>query len=207
MENPRIGSLNSLVDYPLSESDIEDSDDEVESKVSEDPAAATSNAIAIPQLPPEPASRCSNKLQNKILENIGLDINSVQKTRKFRNPSLYERLVSKYNIDETGSNYPKSPTCWTEESYYGNLAKAQIKAYKRKKKEKAIQARTQVEFVSGIKKPVPGEKTKKRTSKWDASSAPGQTGDASNRRWSPIWDEVSPLWPKSQRSCHDSEKR
>ena len=32
MDNPRIGSLNSLADYGLGESDIEDSDDEVENK-------------------------------------------------------------------------------------------------------------------------------------------------------------------------------
>ena len=35
MDNPRIGSLNSLADYGLGESDIEDSDDEVESKDNE----------------------------------------------------------------------------------------------------------------------------------------------------------------------------
>lgn len=35
MENPRIGSLNSLADYGLGESDIEDSDEEVESKNNE----------------------------------------------------------------------------------------------------------------------------------------------------------------------------
>jgi len=32
MDNPRVGSLNSLADYGLGESDIEDSDEEVESK-------------------------------------------------------------------------------------------------------------------------------------------------------------------------------
>lgn len=32
MDNPRIGSLNSLADYGLGESDIEDSDEEVENK-------------------------------------------------------------------------------------------------------------------------------------------------------------------------------
>ena len=32
MDNPRVGSLNSLADYGLGESDIEDSDDEMESE-------------------------------------------------------------------------------------------------------------------------------------------------------------------------------
>ncbi|KAL9979596.1 hypothetical protein ACROYT_G017277 [Oculina patagonica] len=286
MDNPRIGSLNSLADYGLGESDIEDSDDELESKdnvvkpivvprpyvaqarvtssarlvsyddVAEeeeggagegaeneesektaettedidneetvtskddeiedslkvhpaqepmvisdveeaqtleekdsekagDPDAAPSNtipAITMPQLPPEPEGRCSNKLQEKILkllekkhrENLDLNTN-IQNRKDFRNPSIYKKLVSFLNIDETGSNYPKSlfdPTCWTEDSYYENLSKAQKEAYERKEKEKAKQARTQVEFVSGTKKPITGEETKKRKSKWDVSAVP-----------------------------------
>ena len=35
MDNPGIGSLNSLADYGLGESDIEDSDEEVENKDSQ----------------------------------------------------------------------------------------------------------------------------------------------------------------------------
>ena len=45
MDNPRIGSLNSLADYGLGESDIEDSDDEVQDEDSR-----------VKVIPPRPAS-------------------------------------------------------------------------------------------------------------------------------------------------------
>lgn len=286
MDNPGIGSLNSLADYGLGESDIEDSDDEVEnkdnavkpiigersyvaqarvtssarlvsyddvaeeeeegresansqqiekppettgdtfteetvaskgdesedslvmvikpltqepvisditaaSKSEEQPEKAEHLAASIsnptpdtemPQLPPEPAGRCSNKLQEKIMkllekkhrENLDLNTN-IQKRKDFRNPSIYQKLVEFLNINEKGSNYPKSlfdPTCWTEEPCYENLSKAQKEAYERKEKEKAKQAKTQVEFVSGTRKPASGEEPKKRKSKWDVSAGP-----------------------------------
>lgn len=285
MDNPGIGSLNSLADYGLGESDIEDSDDEVENKdnavkpiigersyvaqarvtssarlvsyddvaeeeeegresansqqiekptettgdtfteetvtskgdesedslvmvikpltqepvisditeasKSEEPEKAEHLAASIsnptpdtemPQLPPEPAGRCSNKLQEKIMkllekkhrENLDLNTN-IQKRKDFRNPSIYQKLVEFLNINEKGSNYPKSlfdPTCWTEEPCYENLSKAQKEAYERKEKEKAKQAKTQVEFVSGTRKPASGEEPKKRKSKWDVSAGP-----------------------------------
>lgn len=140
-------------------------------------------AIRLPQLPPEPTGRCSNKLQEKILKLLekkhreNLDLNtSIQKRKDFRNPSIYKKLLSYLNLDETGSNYPKSlfdPSSFTEDSYYENLSKAQKEAYEKKEKEKAKQARTHVEFVSGTKKPVHGgEEPKKRKSKWDVSVVP-----------------------------------
>lgn len=287
MDNPRIGSLNSLADYGLGESDIEDSDDEVQdedSRVKVIPARPASNpaaqarvktsarlvsyddevadedegeggketkesgilaetqedttdkekvpstndsseemtiteplapepeaadaentapeekssetaddsdvavkskpipAITMPQLPPEPTGRCSNKLQEKIIDLLekkhrkNLDLNTnIQNRKDFRNPSIYKKLLSYLNLDETGSNYPKSlfdPTCWTEESYYENLSKVQKEAYEKKEKEKAKQARTHVEFLSGTKKPTQGEEPKKRKSKWDVSVVP-----------------------------------
>lgn len=278
MDNQRIGSLNSLADYGLGESDIEDSDDEVEpdnkpivaarpsvsqadvktsarlvsyddeeekgeelkdevidkdpetveetvsdekvidkdvtdedssqekntaqvsltisdssemvqsgekdDSIVEDLTTETSNSITdikMPQLPPEPTGRCSNALQDKIrslLEKTHqekLDLNTnIQNRKDYRNPSIYKKLLQFLNIDETGSNYPKSlfdPTCWPEESYYESLSKAQKEAYERKEKEKAKQARTQVEFVSGTKKSG-AEEPKKRKSKWDVSAAP-----------------------------------
>jgi len=282
MDNIRVGSLNSLADYGLGESDIEDSDDEVErednrvklipvrpsvaaaqarvktsarlvsydedegegekgkenetteetreeksseekepskdegngesivmkpsvpvpevnisdaaeeetsvekdSAKADDSSAVKTNtipAIKMPQLPPEPTGRCSNKLQEKILKLLekkhreDLDLNtSIQKRKDFRNPSIYKKLLSYLNLDETGSNYPKNlfdPTGWTEESFYENLSKAQKEAYEKKEKEKAKQARTQVEFVSVTKKLASGEEPKKRKSKWDVSAVP-----------------------------------
>lgn len=159
--------------------------EEKDSETAEDSGAVKPNpipSITMPQLPPEPAGRCSNKLQEKITkllekkhrENLDLNTN-IQIKKNFRNPSIYKKLLSYLNLDETGSNYPKSlfdPTCWTEESYYENLSKAQKEAYEKKEKEKAKLSRTSVEFVSGTKKPTQGEEPKKRKSKWDVSAAP-----------------------------------
>lgn len=139
-------------------------------------------AIKMPQLPPEPVGRCSNALQEEIRkllekkheENIDLNTN-IQNRKDFRNPSIYKKLVSYLNLDETGSNYPKSlfdPSSFTEESFYENLSKAQKEAYEKKEKERAKQARTHVEFVSGTKKANSGEEPRKRKSKWDISAAP-----------------------------------
>lgn len=51
MDNPRIGSLNSLADYGLGESDIEDSDEEVESKDNEvKPIALARPYVAQPRV-------------------------------------------------------------------------------------------------------------------------------------------------------------
>lgn len=143
---------------------------------------STIPVIKMPQLPPEPVGRCSNKLQEKIIKLLekkhkgNLDLNTNIQTRKdFRNPSIYKKLLSYLNLDESGSNYPKSlfdPSSFTEESYYENLSKAQKEAYEKKEKEKAKQARTHVEFVSGTKKPNAGEEPRKRKSKWDISAAP-----------------------------------
>lgn len=155
-----------------------------EIKKVEDLVTETSNSIPeikMPQLPPEPTGRCSNSLQEKIQtllekthqENLDLNTN-IQNRKDYRNPSIYKKLLQFLNIDETGSNYPKSlfdPTCWPEESYYENLSKAQKEAYERKEKEKAKQARTQVEFVSGTKK-AGTEEPKKRKSKWDQTAVP-----------------------------------
>ena len=52
------------------------------------------------RLPPEPEGRCSKMLQEKIVKmferkNEGMDVNEyVQKKKAFRNPSIYEKLVS-----------------------------------------------------------------------------------------------------------------
>ncbi|XP_067047753.1 SAP30-binding protein-like [Acropora muricata] len=75
---------------------------------------ASIHAIKMPQLPPEPVGRCSNTLQEEIRkllekkheENIDLNTN-IQNRKDFRNPSIYRKLVSYVNLDETGSSYQK----------------------------------------------------------------------------------------------------
>lgn len=169
-------TLTDSVDHPESEKSPLKAEESSLVKISSIPA------IKMPQLPPEPVGRCSNKLQEEIRkllekkheENIDLNT-SIQNRKDFRNPSIYKKLVSYLNLDETGSNYPKSlfdPSSFTEESFYENLSKVQKEAYEKKEKERAKQARTHVEFVSGTKKANSGEEPRKRKSKWDISAAP-----------------------------------
>ena len=151
-------------------------------------------------LPPEPQGRCSNSLQVKIVsllkkKAVGVDLGeSIQSRKDFRNPSIYEKLVSFCKLDEFGSNYPEdnyNPHEWGDESLYRNLRKAQMKAYE--KKERAKLERTKVEFVTATKRPAPTavvssnatEVVKKpRRSKWDISVG-GGTDSGGSRGASP----------------------
>lgn len=156
------------------------------------------------QLPPEPPGRCSKALQDKVIallqkeEKLGLDLNQHLQGRKdFRNPSIYEKLVTALNLDEFGTNFPEhlhNPKGWGEESTYTKLLEAQKKAYEKKEKAK-LQDRTKIEFVKGTKRPavqssaiaagvsgvVGGESVKKaRKSKWDVSTADSSGGSKGN---------------------------
>lgn len=156
------------------------------------------------QLPPEPPGRCSKALQDKVIallqkeEKLGLDLNQHLQGRKdFRNPSIYEKLVTALNLDEFGTNFPEhlyDPKEWGEESTYTKLLEAQKKAYEKKEKAK-LQDRTKIEFVKGTKRPavpgsvsvagvsgaVAGDSVKKaRKSKWDVSTADSSGGSKGN---------------------------
>lgn len=158
------------------------------------------------QLPPEPPGRCPKALQDKVIallqkeQRLGLDLNQHLQGRKdFRNPSIYEKLVTALNLDEFGTNFPEhlyNPKGWGEESHYTNLLEAQKKAYEKKEKAK-LQDRTKIEFVKGTKRPaataqssgsvasatglVAGEPVKKaRKSKWDVSTADSSGGSKGN---------------------------
>merc|ERR1712080_730291 len=77
-------------------------------------------------LPPEPEGRCSKSLQEKIAKMIekknngDMNVNEyVQKKKEFRNPSIYEKLISFIGIDEHCTNFPKKlydPSIWGPES-------------------------------------------------------------------------------------------
>ncbi|PIK62387.1 putative SAP30-binding protein isoform X1 [Apostichopus japonicus] len=134
-------------------------------------------------LPPEPRGRCSKKLQDKIAKYYrkNLDMNaSIQSRKDFRNPSIYEKLISYLGIDELGTNYPKdvfNPHGWDESSYYESLARAQKEEMAKREREKKEKDKTKVEFVSGVVKKPPRpadqlsilpDEERKRKSKWDA---------------------------------------
>ncbi|XP_003217303.2 SAP30-binding protein [Anolis carolinensis] len=145
------------------------------------------------KIPPEPAGRCSNHLQEKIQKlyerkiKEGMDMNYIiQRKKEFRNPSIYEKLIQFCAIDELGTNYPKDmfdPHGWSEDSYYEALAKAQ--KVEMDKLEKAKKERTKIEFVTGTKK---GTTNAPSTTTTTASTA---GGDAQKRKSK--WDSAIPV--------------
>ncbi|CAH8610247.1 unnamed protein product [Dicrocoelium dendriticum] len=88
------------------------------------------------KLPPEPPGHCPMKLQEKVdreVHRMRLEIDydpnrSIQDNKAFRNPSIYEKLISFLNIDEKGTNFPPeiyNPYRWPPQSYYDELARIQ----------------------------------------------------------------------------------
>ena len=144
-------------------------------------------------LPPEPATKCSKALQDKIISLLqkkissGSDLNSSMNQRKdLRNPSIYEKLITFCNLDELGTNFPEHlyPKEWTEESYYDNL-------FKEQKKEHMQKERARIKYVNIVKKPAPAtaatEPTKKpRRSKWDISTTGSGPESGGSRGTSPV---------------------
>ena len=131
--------------------------------------------------PPDPAGRCSNSLQDKVmraLENNFSFNKSVEQDKDFRNPSIYEKMIEFCGIDEYGTNYPThlfDPSLWRETGGYENLRRLQKEGYDRKQKARIEAAsRAKIEFVtansakrSTQQDEVNGDKKKK--SKWDLS--------------------------------------
>lgn len=64
------------------------------------------------QIPEAPNKQCSNELTQKVIDfhnkmKQGMDMNkSIHSRKAFRNPSIYEKLISFCNIDEFGTNLP-----------------------------------------------------------------------------------------------------
>ncbi|KAM8714223.1 hypothetical protein ACLKA7_014374 [Drosophila subpalustris] len=126
------------------------------------------------QLPPEPKGNPPPELVAKItkmytkMQQTNMDMNRVIQDRKeFRNPSIYEKLISFCDINEFGTNYPPEiydPLQWGEESYYESLAAVQkTEMDKRQKYRKDMD---KVEQATALARKVE-EEAKKRKSKWD----------------------------------------
>jgi len=153
------------------------------------------------RLPPEPQGRCSKSLQEKIARMIdkqereGWNLNEhVQRKKEFRNPSIYEKLISYIGIEEHGTNYPKhlyDPSIWGPESFYDSLAKTQKEYHDKKEKEKA--KRAHVEFISGVKKP-PTSSSSTITSASAAGASASAVAVATEKRSK--WDMGPPSRPK-----------
>lgn len=188
------------VDFPQPEQPLSDDETESDAEVA-DPSQVTENdspntvPLFLPlnnvHLPPEPSTRCSKALQDKVkalLQKqaaLGIDLNkSIQDRKDFRNPSIYKKLIEFCNLDEFGTNYPEhlyNPHEWKEEDYHDNLLKVQRKAYE--KKERAKLDRGKVEFVTGTKRPITSllgvapkhvdMVKKQRRTKWDLETGSG----------------------------------
>jgi len=123
------------------------------------------------QIPPEPAQKCSEDLQAKFRQYVqrkrrdGYNFNAVIQNRTdFRNPSIYEKLIEHFGIDEVGTNFPKNvydPHGFRSTDYYEEIGKAQRilmeKGLDKDSKPKAPATAA----TSGV-----GEE-KKRKTKWD----------------------------------------
>jgi len=121
------------------------------------------------QLPPEPKGKPSAELVTKItkmytkMRQTNMDMNRVIQDRKeFRNPSIYDKLISFCDINEFGTNYPPEiydPLQWGEESYYESLAAVQkTEMLKRQKDRKDMD---KVEQATALARKVE-EEAKKR---------------------------------------------
>ncbi|XP_062133621.1 SAP30-binding protein [Drosophila sulfurigaster albostrigata] len=130
------------------------------------------------QLPPEPKGNPPPELVAKItkmytkMRQTNMDMNRVIQDRKeFRNPSIYEKLISFCDINEFGTNYPPEiydPLQWGEESYYESLSAVQkTELVKLQKDRKEMD---KVEQVTALARKVE-EEAKKRKSKWDQPAA------------------------------------
>ncbi|KAH8370244.1 hypothetical protein KR093_002757 [Drosophila rubida] len=130
------------------------------------------------QLPPEPKGNPPPELVAKItkmytkMRQTNMDMNRVIQDRKeFRNPSIYEKLISFCDINEFGTNYPPEiydPLQWGEESYYEALSAVQkTELVKLQKDRKEMD---KVEQVTALARKVE-EEAKKRKSKWDQPAA------------------------------------
>lgn len=125
-------------------------------------------------LPPEPKGKCPQELQEKInllhekMKLHNMDMNRViQERKEFRNPSIYEKLISFCDINEFGTNYPPEiydPLQWGPESFYEELAKAQKIEMDRREKDRKDNSKVELALAAAKKVE---EEAKRRKSKWD----------------------------------------
>ncbi|XP_074103896.1 uncharacterized protein LOC141530600 [Cotesia typhae] len=102
--------------------------------------------------PPELQARFNNYI--KLSESSGLDFNTVMQNRKkFKNPSIYEKLLLHCGLDESGTNFSSNlfdRFNWGKEAHYDQLDIAQQKSMSQLEKSKTQSAK--VEIVSGVTK-------------------------------------------------------
>ncbi|VDK86893.1 unnamed protein product [Litomosoides sigmodontis] len=89
------------------------------------------------RLPPSPTTKCSTELEARFRgffekKAQGADLNAlIQKRRDFKNPSMYEKLIEKFEVDELGSNFAPSvfdPHGFTKDCFYDQISILQKEA-------------------------------------------------------------------------------
>lgn len=118
-------------------------------------------------LPPEPKAKPDPKLQETIsniyqkIKISDFDLNQyIQAEKKFRNPSIYDKLIQFLEINELGTNFPPEiydVSIYGPESYFEELAKAQKAEMDKLEKQKKENVKTEVIIKDNTK----------RKSKWD----------------------------------------
>uniref|UniRef100_A0A0R3S3Y3 SAP30-binding protein n=1 Tax=Elaeophora elaphi TaxID=1147741 RepID=A0A0R3S3Y3_9BILA len=87
------------------------------------------------RLPPSPTTKCCTELEARFRgffekKAQGADLNAlIQKRRDFKNPSMYEKLIEKFEVDELGSNFAQSvfdPHGFTKDCFYDQICKSFI---------------------------------------------------------------------------------
>lgn len=134
------------------------------------------------KIPSEPKGKCSSKLQEKIATELqkrrkyGYDpCSRMRENKQFRNPSIYDKLIEKFGINETGTNFTDpilNKSSWRPESFYKQLAEKQQKEYDRRESERKNDPN------SKIKQMVIADKEKR--SKWDEKSGK-ETGNMTSK--------------------------
>ncbi|RNA44943.1 SAP30-binding isoform X1, partial [Brachionus plicatilis] len=97
------------------------------------------------KLPPAPETQCSQSLQNKIIQvldrmkqyNYSIN-NDIKNKKKFKNPSIYEKLIEAYALDEFGSSFDSHIVDLKAHGYmfYDELDQAQMAEWAKKDKER-----------------------------------------------------------------------
>ncbi|CAG9533633.1 unnamed protein product [Cercopithifilaria johnstoni] len=89
------------------------------------------------RLPPSPTTKCSTELETRFRgffekKAQGADLNAlIQKRRDFKNPSMYEKLIEKFEVDELGSNFAPlvfDPHGFTKDCFYDQISVLQKEA-------------------------------------------------------------------------------
>uniref|UniRef100_A0A915KJP0 SAP30-binding protein n=1 Tax=Romanomermis culicivorax TaxID=13658 RepID=A0A915KJP0_ROMCU len=164
-------AADDLDPYSLLDKCLEKDSNEIVAVDSPDQTSSPSNGNQSSQmiaLPPEPTEKCSPALEKRFVDffvkkfRYNYDFNKqIQQRKDFRNPSIYEKLIEHFNLDELGSNFDPeifNPRGFKSSDYYDEIAKAQSVLMSKTEKEK-----TNAKDGGAAST----DDSKKRKSKWD----------------------------------------